>query len=279
MSDMPAAGIDRPERSGSPGLVLVLAILLVAVVVAFAVLPRDEAQRLILAFLALLAVVGVFALFALAVGFIQFAGAGSRNDLTKLLADTSTEGLLVTEGEAQPIYANDAYMALSGARSAAELRLVDRLFAGTADVSEAVYRLALAAREGKTRSEELRLSPPLLGDVRTESIDVDLKRRNGQSLPVRLLHRVAFGQDATPGISRTLVLNRASGEEPAEDLRAAEVRFARLFNSTPMAIAALDRSGHIVRSNAAFAKLIPQALKGGESGRSIYAAVAERDRP
>jgi two-component system cell cycle sensor histidine kinase/response regulator CckA len=390
MSDMPAAGIDRPERSGSPGLVLILAIVLVVVVVAFAALPRDEAQRLILAFLALLAVVGVFALFALAVGFIQFAGRGARNDLTKLLADTSTEGLLVTESESQPIYANDAYMALSGARSAAELRLVDRLFSGSADVSEAIYRLALAAREGKRCTEELRLSPPLMGegavawyrvrvrplerpgakratlwsvaditrererhenvfqelqhaidfldhapagffssdaegrisymnatlagwldydlaqvgtgglavsdllagngaallaavagspgDVRTEVLDVDLKRRNGQSLPVRLLHRVAFGQDATPGISRTLVLNRASGEEPAEDLRAAEVRFARLFNSTPMAIASLDRSGHIVRSNAAFAKLIPQALKGGEGGRSIYAAVAERER-
>src|SRR3954452_23726504 len=390
MSDIPSAEIDRPARSGSPGLVLVLALLLVAVVVAFSVLPRDEAQRLILAFLALLAVVGVFALFAFAVGFIQFAGQGARNDLTKLLADTSAEGLLVTEGENQPIYANDTYMALSGARNAADLKLVDRLFSGAADVSEAVYRLALAAREGKRGSEELRISPPLLGegpvawyrvrvrplerpgaqratlwsvaditrererhenvfqelqhaidfldhapagffssdaegrisymnatlagwldydlaqvgtgglsisdlvagngaallaavagspgDVRTEVLEVDLKRRNGQSIPVRLLHRVAFGQDATPGISRTLVLNRTSGEEPAEDLRAAEVRFARLFNSTPMAIASLDRSGHIVRSNAAFAKLIPQALKGDEGGRSIYAAVAERDR-
>jgi two-component system cell cycle sensor histidine kinase/response regulator CckA len=164
MSDMPAAGIDRPERSGSPGLVLILAILLVVVVVAFSVLPRDEAQRLILAFLALLAVVGVFALFALGVGFIQFAGQGSRNDLTKLLADTSAEGLLVTEGESQPIYANDAYMALSGARDAADLRLVDRLFSGTAEVSEAIYRLALAAREGKRCTEELRISPSLVGD-------------------------------------------------------------------------------------------------------------------
>src|ERR1700684_1347966 len=142
MSDMPAAGIDRPERSGSSGLVLLLAVLLVAAVVAFSVLPRDEAQRLVLALLALLAVIGVFALFALAVGFIQFAGQGSRNDLTKLLADTNPEGLLVTQGESQPIYANDAYMALSGARNATELRLVDRLFSGTADVSEAIYRLA-----------------------------------------------------------------------------------------------------------------------------------------
>ena len=79
--------------------------------------------------------------------------------------------------------------------------------------------------------------------MRTEQIDVDLKRRNGQRLPVRLLHRVAFAQDGAPGDSRTLVLNRAAGEEPAEDLRAAEVRFARFFNSTPMAIAAVDQDG------------------------------------
>ena len=115
MSDMPAVGFDRPERSGSPGLVVALAVILVVVVGAFSLLPRDDAQRLILAFLALLAVVGVFALFALAVGFVQFAGHGARNDLTKLLADTSTEGLLVTEGETQPIYANDAYMPSSSA--------------------------------------------------------------------------------------------------------------------------------------------------------------------
>ena len=59
------------------------------------------------------------------------------------------------------------------------------------------------------------------GEVRTEQLYVDLKRRNGQSLPVRLLHRVAFGHDRTPGPSRTLVINRAPGEEQAEDLRAA----------------------------------------------------------
>ena len=73
-------------------------------------------------------------------------------------------------------------------------------------------------------------SPAAPGEVRTEQFDIDLKRRNGQSLPVRLLHRVAFGQDGVAGASRTLVFNRAPGEEPAEDLRAAEVRFARVFN-------------------------------------------------
>jgi two-component system cell cycle sensor histidine kinase/response regulator CckA len=118
------------------------------------------------------------------------------------------------------------------------------------------------------------------GEVRTEQYDIDLKRRSGQSLPVRILHRVAFGQDGAPGASRTLVLNRAPGEEPAEDLRAAEVRFARVFNSTPMAIAIIDNAGKIARSNAAFARLMPEALKNleGAASRSIYAGILDRDR-
>ncbi len=103
-----------------------------------------------------------------------------------------------------------------------------------------------------------------------------MKRRNGQSLPARLIHRVAFAHDGAALPSRTLVLNRAQGEEPAEDLRAAEVRFARVFNSTPMAIAILDAGGRIARSNAAFARLMPEALK--PAGGAIFAGILERDR-
>ncbi len=386
MSQSPAsAAIDRTERTGSPGLVLVLAALLVGAAASFSFLPQDQAGRLTIGLLAFLAIAGVIGLFAYAVGFLQLAGNSARNDVTKILSDTAPEGLLVTEGESQIVYANEAYMALSGARDPADLRTVERLFAGTPDVSEAVYRLAQAAREGKRGTEELRLSPPLSGDgavgwyrirvrplerpghrqatlwtvadvtrerkrhenvfqelqhaidfldhapagffsaeadgaityinatlagwldydlaqvgsgglrltdmvagdgaallsatsgaageVRTEQLDVDLKRRNGQSLPVRLLHRVAFAHDRTPGPSRTLVINRAPGEEPAEDLRAAEVRFARFFNQTPMAIAAVDETGRIVRANAAFAKLCPEARET----RNLYAGIAERD--
>jgi two-component system cell cycle sensor histidine kinase/response regulator CckA len=119
------------------------------------------------------------------------------------------------------------------------------------------------------------------GDVRTEQIDLDMRCRNGKSLPVRLLHQVAFGQDGEAGPSRTLVLNRASGEQPEEDLRAAEVRFARFFNSTPMAMATLDGEGRVLTSNAAFAKLLPQALKSGQGKAaapwSVLAGLGERD--
>ncbi|HWG06835.1 MAG TPA: ATP-binding protein [Beijerinckiaceae bacterium] len=388
MSDTPiSAAFDRTERAGSPGLVLLLAILLVATAAAFLLLPQEEARRLTIGILAFLAVVGVIALFAFAVGFVQLSGQGARNDITKLIADSAGDGLLVTEGDSRILYANEAYMTLSGAHDPANLRPVERLFSGTPDISEAIYRLAQAAREGKRGGEELRLSPPLSGDgvvgwyrirvrplerfghkratlwsvtdvtrerarhenvfqelqhaidfldhapagffsaeadgrityinatlagwldydlaqvgsggltiadivagdgaaliaavsgapgdLRTEQFEVDLKRRSGQSLPVRLLHRVAFGQDRAPGSSRTLVLNRAPGEEPAEGLRAAEVRFARFFNQTPMAIAAVDGEGHILRANAAFVRLCPAALK---ESRSVFAAVLDRDR-
>ncbi len=38
------------------------------------------------------------------------------------------------------------------------------------------------------------------GEVRTRQIDLDFKCKNGRSLPVRLLHRVAYGQDGAPAL-------------------------------------------------------------------------------
>lgn len=393
MTDQPiSAAIDRTERTGSPVLILLFAACLVATAAAFSLLPKNEAATLVIGLLALLAVIGIFALFAYAVGFLQFAGQTARNDLTKLVCDTGPEGFIVTDGDGKILYANEAYLALAGASDASAMKPVERLFAGTPDVSEAIYRLAQAAREGKRNDEELRLAPPLNGvgdvawyrikvrplpyvnsrrvtlwsvtdvtrererhenvfqelqhaidfldhapagffscdpsgdvsymnatlaswldydlaqvgsgglrlgnfvagggaalltcvsgapgDMLTEQFDIDFKRRNGQSLPVRLLHRVAFGQDGTAGASRTLVLNRAPGEEPEEDLRAAQVRFARVFNATPMAIAIVDKAGHIERSNTAFAKLLPDALKATDAtARTIYGGVEDTDRP
>jgi two-component system, cell cycle sensor histidine kinase and response regulator CckA len=386
----PHSSVDRTERAGSPGMVLALAVALVIVMAAFPFLQREQATRLILTLLAFLAFVGISALLAYAVGFLQIAGRQSRNDVTKIIADSSPDGMLVTEGESRILYANETYMALSGASEAADLRTVDRLFSGAPEVAEPLYRLAQAARDGKRGAEELRLTPPLLGEgefgwyrirvrpierpagppaalwtiadvtrererhenifqelqhaidfldhapagffstdpggnisymnatlagwldfdlaqvgsgglalrdivagdsaalldsgkgppstVRTEQIDLDLRRRDGLRLPVRLLHRVAYGHDGLPGASRTLALNRAPGEEPAEEARAAEVRFARFFNSTPMAIATVDRDGAILRSNAAFARLLPGALQDAGGRRLIANGIAEPHR-
>lgn len=98
------------------------------------------------------------------------------------------------------------------------------------------------------------------GTPKTDMIDLDLVKRNGQGLPVRLMHRVPMASDGTPGASRTLVINRSSGEDISEELRIAEVRFARFFNNTPIAIASMTGEGRVVRTNAPFARMFDTVL-------------------
>ena len=393
MTQLPAPrSIDRLDKSNSTSRVFVLAVALILIVVLLSLLPQDRAATAVNVVLALFALIGVFCAFAFAINMIQLPGQATRNDLTKLMSDTSTDATLITSADGHVLYANDAYMTLSGAHEITDLRTVERLFSGTPEVSEAVYRLAQAARENKRGSEEVRLAPSLTndgafgwyrlrsrplerssgkpltlwtvtdttrerqrhenvfqelqhaidfldhapagflsaepdgritylnttlagwldydlaqvgsgglslsdiiagdgsaligaisggpGDVKTQQFDLDLKRRNGQTLPVRLLHRVAFGQDNSPGSSRTLVINRAAGEDREENVRVAEVRFARFFNTTPMAIATVGNGGTIFETNAAFVKMIPAAMKPlpNASTRSLLTAIAERDR-
>ncbi len=122
-------------------------------------------------------------------------------------------------------------------------------------------------------------APPADDEMRnrTAIIDLDLMRANGQSLPVRLLHRVPVTVDGAPGATRTVVLNRSPGEEGSEALRAAEVRFARFFNNTPIAIAAIDRKGRIGRTNAPFLRMFPGVRP--DATRALTDLVADQDKP
>ena len=122
------------------------------------------------------------------------------------------------------------------------------------------------------------------GMPKTEMIDLDLVKRNGQGLPVRLMHRVPMASDGTPGASRTLVINRSPGEDISEELRAAEVRFARFFNNTPIAIASMTGEGRVVRNNAPFIRMFSSVVSAGEAGEdeaqapTIYSLVSEKNR-
>ncbi|MBA1157882.1 cell cycle histidine kinase CckA [Microvirga mediterraneensis] len=385
-----SAAIDRSDRSGHIGWVLLLAGVLVGATLSLRFLDIEQTQPLILGLLAFFAMAGVFFLFAMAIGVVQFSGQTARNDITKLMADTSGDGLVVIEDDGRITYANESYLSIAGLQGG-EVRPVERLFMGAPEVSEAIYRLAQAAREHRPGTEEIRLSPSLSGaqefgwyrvrvrpvprpsgrqaafwtisevthererqenvfqelqhaidyldhapagflsvapegsiiylnatlaswldydlaqvgsgglnltdivprdvvslmtsfsgepgSVRTETFDLDLRRRNGQFLPVRLYHRIAFGQDGRMGPSRTLVLNRSAGGEVDEGQRAAEVRFARFFNNTPIAIATVDRSGRIVHANAPFTKLfgaLTRMAESGAAGASILDSFRER---
>jgi two-component system cell cycle sensor histidine kinase/response regulator CckA len=350
-------------------------------------LGRAQAQPYILGLLALLAMVGLFNLFAFAAGIIRFADRIADDPIMRPIADHAFDGLAVTDSRGHVVYSNAAYLALTGAATPQDARPVERVFIGNPDVSEAVFRLLKAAREGKRQQEEVRVAGtdgthgrwlrmrvrplgqskreakfavwsiaditrdrerqedvfqelqhaieyldhapcgffsvnasgdlvyvnatlanwldhdlaeigngglkltdivsgdgaslltsivPVPGEVKTEVFDIDLRMRGGKTMPVRLYHKLAFGADGAPGASRTLVISRAR-DERLDPQRAAEVRFMRFFDHTPMAIATVDRSGAVVRANARFAKLA-QSLNSGAAGKSILSVVNDRDR-
>ena len=150
--------VDRTERGGSIGMVLLVAVLLVGAVVAFMFVGRSNAQPYIIGLLAALAVVGVFSMFAGAAGILRLPSKDDGNILFRGVADGAIDGIVVTDAGGRVIYANAAYLALVDAVDADDVRPVERVFIGDPDVSEAVYRLAKAAREGRRLQEEVRIA-------------------------------------------------------------------------------------------------------------------------
>ncbi|RVC59831.1 PAS domain-containing protein, partial [Mesorhizobium sp. M00.F.Ca.ET.038.03.1.1] len=119
------------------------------------------------------------------------------------------------------------------------------------------------------------------GTTRNAVIDLDLTTMSGQALPVRFMHRVSASREGVNGPTRTIVLNRTQGEDASAELRASEVRFTRFFNSTPMAIAGVDASGRILRTNAPFLQLFSSVVDRDAVDRRVrFETIGhERDRP
>lgn len=133
----------------------------------------------------------------------------------------------------------------------------------------------MVAGEGMALIQSVQAAPGL---KRTETLDLDLRRTNGQSLPVRLVHNVSATRDGAPGESRTIVLARPKGGEG--DQSASAMRFTRFFNNTPMAIASVDGAGKILRINAPFLKLFAGVVSRDEmdSGVELERIVHENTR-
>src|SRR5262245_10456679 len=368
-------------------LLLLVALGLIGAAGGLILVGRDYVEAYVLTLLAILGTIGVFALFALAAGIMKFSGKDQGNPLLKAVVDGAFDGILVTDQNGRVAYANAAYLDLIGATDMRDVRPIERAFIGDPDVSESIYRLLKAAREGRRLHEEVRITgavgerarwlrmrvrplgesrrdarmtvwsiadvtrdrerqenvfqelqyaidyldhapagffsvdaagdivylnatlaswldhdlaqvgtgslkladivagegAALLttfnaapGEVKTDVLDLDLKTRGGKPVPVRLFHKVAFGADGGAGASRTLVLNRARGDG-SDPQRAAEVRFMRFFQNTPMAIATVDKSGRMAPTNAPFARAFGDLLKS--DNRSILSVVVVRDRP
>ncbi|MCP8893587.1 response regulator [Shinella daejeonensis] len=124
----------------------------------------------------------------------------------------------------------------------------------------------LVAGEGLALIQSVQAEPGL---KKTGTLDLDLRKSNGRSLPVRLVHRVSTTRDGAPGESRTIVLAREEGGERDQSASIASMRFTRFFNNTPMAIASVDGDGRILRTNAPFLKLFSGIVTRDDIDRGI----------
>jgi two-component system cell cycle sensor histidine kinase/response regulator CckA len=93
----------------------------------------------------------------------------------------------------------------------------------------------------------------------TEFFDIDLKARDGRTLPVRIIHRTGHDRNGRLQPSRSLVLPQAAKGGEAVD---ADARRQRLFNTAPVGIAELDGQGIIRNANLAFLSLSREAKRG-----------------
>lgn len=124
-------------------------------------------------------------------------------------------------------------------------------------------------RPGQTRLDDLLVGESLelvrnvraaAGTRRTATVDAILSKSNGESFAAQLIHTVEGAGAEIAGPARTIVIALGNATEGVRDLRDAELRFTRFFNSTPMAIAALDADGRILRTNTSFSNLFGPVL-------------------
>lgn len=136
----------------------------------------------------------------------------------------------------------------------------------------------LVAGEGLALIQSVQAEPGL---KKTVTLDLDLRKSNGQSLPAQIIHRVTSMRDGAPGESRTIVLTRDKDGENGQSASAAAMRFTRFFNNTPMAIASVNGDGKILRTNAPFLKLFSNIVSRDdlERGALMETIVQESDRP
>src|ERR671938_64524 len=125
---------ERGERTGSTGMVLLVATGLIGASLAFLLIGRNQAQPYVLVFLAVLAVIGVFSLFAAATGILRLPAKQAADPFAALAAEGAPDAILVTDAAGRVLYANRAYLDLIGASSLKDARPVERVFIGDPDL-------------------------------------------------------------------------------------------------------------------------------------------------
>src|SRR4029450_12830815 len=248
-------------RGGSIGLVLAIAIVLTIAAGGLLYVSRDYVEVYVLILLAVLGTIGVFALFATAAGIMKFAGKDQDNPLLKSVVDGAFDGILVTDHAGRVFYANSTYLDLIGATGTNDVRPLEGVFMGDPDVSESIYRLLKAAREGRRLQEEVRV-PGAAGEA-------------GRSLRMRVRPLGDTRRDARMAVWSIADVTR---ERERQENVFQELQHAiDYLDHAPAGVFSLDANGNVVYLNATLADWLDYDLAQVGSGGLKIADVVSGD--
>ncbi len=133
------------------GLVMVVALAL------FTLWGQQRAAPYAMGLLGVLAVIGILGIFASALGVIRFSAVARNEVLVSAIIETQTEACLVCDQDGSILYANQAYMHMSGTDDLDQLRGIVRVFSCEPEAADAIFRLTQAVRQKQSGFEEIRL--------------------------------------------------------------------------------------------------------------------------
>ena len=221
----------------------------------------SNAEPYILALLAFLAMVGVFSLFAHGAGILRLAGKDTGHPMLKAVVDrrpTASSSPIRAAGWSTPTRPISNW---SMPRMSDDVRPVERVFIGDPDVSEAVYRLLKAAREGRKAHEEVRVT--------------GLKGKAARWLRLRVRPLGAGGRDGklTVWTVADVTRDRERQENIFQELQHA----IDYLDHAPAGFFSVDGNGDIVYLNATLASWLDHDLAQVGSGGLKLADIVSGD--
>ena len=255
----------RPAaRISGAGRLLLVALAIAVVSIAFALIEPGLARPFIFGFLLLLAVAGMVAVLASAIGLMRFGGRERMDELRSALVDAMDEGVLVTDREGRIVYTNRAYGQMLGVESGAAARSLERSFTGNAEAAEAIFRIAQKLREDQKSVEEVRSPTGLGGEggaARWYRISAEPLRQAGGGHP----HAVWKIADIST--------ERARQEQVFQELQHA----IDYLDHAPAGFLSAEPDGRIVYLNATLAEWLGIDLSGFEPGGLHLADIVHGD--
>ncbi len=157
-AEVPRAG----RRILLSGLVA-LGLLLVGFGAAALSVAQENVGLVLIGLVAVLATLGALSLIGFAFGFFSVGEAPLTDPLVPALMDSLDEGCALVDPTGRVVFANRAYMTLTGSTSLSSALSPEGLFGHAPEAAQAMFRLAEAARRGREADEEIRLDQGLSG--------------------------------------------------------------------------------------------------------------------